>query len=581
MLDFLEMEQNMKRTLKRILPILLSLVVICSIVWYLFGYDRGFLQDMLLGSARYFEQQGNHNIATWLYNQAYQHSGNDDDVIIELAERFKKIGNYTQAEVVLTNAIAEGGSADLYIALSKAYVEQDKLLDAVRMLDNITNPEIKAQLDAQRPATPVATPAPGYYTQYMLVTIEANEGDTLCISKSKDFPSIESVYEGGITLVGGENNINAVAIGENGLVSEPAYFSYIVGGVIEEVNVSDPILDAYFRELLNMTIADKIFTDDLWTITSITVPEGVQDFSDLGRLSYLETLIIEGQNLNGLQMLSSLSQLKKLVIRDCPLSASDLSIIGSLPNLENLTLSNCSLSNISGLANAKRLISLDLSGNAINDLSPVAFLDKLAELNLSSNALTNLSALSALENLVTLDVSYNSLTSIAPLSACPKLCVLIAGNNQIAEIPVFNDTGVLITLSLANNELTDITALSNYGSLVGLDLSHNKLVDVRSLAELNKLTIVDISYNQISTLPSWSKSCALVELNASHNKINSVSPLRGLSSLNYVYLDHNKISNVTPLAECEMLVRVNVFGNYVKDVSALTVKDIIVNYDPK
>ena len=73
----------MKRTLKRILPIFLTLVIICSIIWYLFVYDRGIMQDMLLGSARFFEQQGNHNIATWLYNQAYQQSGNDDTVIIE------------------------------------------------------------------------------------------------------------------------------------------------------------------------------------------------------------------------------------------------------------------------------------------------------------------------------------------------------------------------------------------------------------------------------------------------------------------------------------------------------------------
>ena len=108
----------MKRTFKRFLPIILCLVIICSIVWYLFSYDRGFLQDMLLGSARYFEEQGNHEMATWLYKQAYLHSGNDDDVVIELAERFKKIGNYTQAEVVLANAIKEGASVELYITVS-------------------------------------------------------------------------------------------------------------------------------------------------------------------------------------------------------------------------------------------------------------------------------------------------------------------------------------------------------------------------------------------------------------------------------------------------------------------------------
>ena len=570
----------MKRTIKRFLPILLSLVIICSIIWYLFSYDRAFMQDILLGSARYFEQQGNHEAATWLYNQAYLHSGNDDGVIIELAERFKKIGNYTQAEVVLTNAIKEGGSADLYIALSRTYVEQDKLMDAVEMLDNITNPEIKAQLDAQRPCAPVATPISGYYTQYMNVAIEVTNGDQLYVATDEDFPSINSAYQGGITLVGGENKINAIAVNANGLVSVPSYFSYIVGGVIEEVTISDPVLDSHYRELLNMTASDKLFSDDLWTITSLTVPKGVKDFNDLGRLTYLETLVIDGQNVNGLQTLSALTQLKNLTIRGCSLSATDLSIIGVLPNLENLVLTNCSLTNISGLSNASRLVSLDLSNNAIKDLSPLSFMEKLANLNLSSNALTNLSPLSALGNLTSLDVSYNSLTSLAPLATCPRLSALAASNNQIKEIPVFNDTTVLTMLTLTSNELKDISPLSKYTSLTGLDLAYNLISDVSSLSGLNKLTSVNISHNQITTLPSWSKDCALIELDGSYNKITSVSPLRGLSYLNYVTLDHNKLSNINPLAECRMLVRVSVFGNYVKDVSKLTDMSIIVNYDP-
>ena len=580
MTEYLETEQNMKRTLKRILPIFLSLVIICSIFWYLFVYDRGIMQDVLLSSARFFEQQGNHNIATWLYNEAYLQSGNDVKVIIELAERFKKMGNYTQAEVVLTNAISEGGSAELYIALSKAYVEQDKLSDAVDMLDNITNPDIKAQLDDMRPAVPVTSLPSGYYNKYMTVSIEAQQGQALYISTTNEYPSTQSLYEGSFTLSSGENKICAVAVDENGLVSSPAMFSYIVGGVIEEVTVSDPVLDNLFRETLNMTASEKLFTDDLWKITSLTIPKGVEDFSALSYLSFLDTLVMESPILNGLQMLSPLTQLKNLTIRNCPLSATDLNILGALPNLESLTLTDCSLSNISGLSNASRLVNLDLRNNAIKDLTPLSFLTNLSVLNLSGNALTNLSPLSALENLTALDVSYNSLTSLVPLTTCPKLSALAASNNQITAMPIFDSTGVLTSLNLSSNDLTDISPLGQYTSLTQLQLSYNLITDVSSLSDLNKLTIVDISHNQIAALPTWSKSCALVELNASHNKINSVYSLGGLQQLNYVTLDHNKISNINPLADCGMLVRVSVFGNYVKDVSKLTAQDIIVNWDP-
>ena len=570
----------MKRTIKRFLPILLSLVIICSIIWYLFVYDRGFMQDVLLTGARFFERQGSHSVATWLYNQAYLHSGNDDSVIIELAERFKKIGNYTQAEVVLTSAIAEGGSADLYIALSKTYVEQNKLLDAANMLENITNPDLKSQLDARRPAAPVATPAPGFYSQYINVSIESEHSTDLFIATDGDFPSVKNAYTDSITLVGGENKIYAIAVDENGLVSQPSYFGYTVGGVIEEVTISDPVLDSLYRELLGVGMETQLFTNDLWSITSLNVPEGVKDFSDLGRLAYLETLVIDGLSIDNLQMLAPLSQLKSLTIRGCPLSATDLSVIGALPNLENLTLQDCSLSNISGLSGAARLVTLDLSKNAIRDLGGLSFMENLTTLNLSSNALTNLSALSALEKISVLDVSYNSLTSIAPLATCKSLSVVIATNNQLSEIPAFNDTTVLKTLDLSNNNLTSVDNLSKYTSLSVLGLSYNQITDVSALAGLNQLTSVDFSHNEISAIPAWNKSCQLVELNGSYNKITSVAPLRGLACLNNVYLDYNKLTNINPLAECRMLVRVSIYGNSVKDVSKLTDISVFVNYDP-
>ena len=94
----------MKRMLKRILPILLVIVVICSIVWYLFVYDREFTQDVLLTSARYFDDRGNHTFAAWLYRQAYLQSDDNETIAIELAEQFTQIGNYTQAENTLASS---------------------------------------------------------------------------------------------------------------------------------------------------------------------------------------------------------------------------------------------------------------------------------------------------------------------------------------------------------------------------------------------------------------------------------------------------------------------------------------------
>lgn len=569
----------MKRTLKRLLPIFLCLVLICSICWYFLSYDREFTRDMLLGCARFFEKHSNYSMASWFYNQAYLHSGNDDDVIIELAERYRQSGNYTQAEIALTNAIAEGGTVDLYVALCNIYVEQDKLLDAAKMLDNIMDPDIKSQLDAMRPPQPVPSHAPNKYAQYITVELSANSDGSLYVATDGDFPSIQDVYTGGITLQSGENSIYAITVAPNGLVSIPAYFGYTVGGVIEEVTISDPVLNALYRQLLNVGSDDMLFTDDLWRITSLTVPEGVSDYTEIGRLTYLENLVMEDAKIENLQMLSDLTQLKSLTIRGSSLSREDLRIIGNLPNLEHLVLVRCSLSNISELANASKLLTLDLSENAIEDLSPLSFMDHLTTLNLSYNAVSTTSPLSALSNLKELDVSNNLLTSLMPLSICTKLEVLRASYNQLDHLTVFQNPEVLVELDVSNNLLTNVDVLSEYTSLKRLTLARNQLTDISSLSGLIRLEYLDFSNNEVTKLPEFNRACMLITINGNYNKLTSVAELGGLPQLNWVFLDYNNISNLNPLADCYLLIQVDVFGNPIGDISKLDAMDVIVNHD--
>ena len=506
----------MKRNLKRLLPILLCIVIVFSMIWYLFVYDRAFTLDIILNGARYFENRGNYTIATWLYNQAYLQSDHDDDVIIELAERFKKAGNYTKAEVTLSNAIAEGGSAKLYIALCRTYVEQDKLLDATNMLDSITDPEIKAQLDAQRPAAPTASPAPGFYNQYITVTVDMGSEGSLFVSTDGVFPSTKKhPYTGEIVLQGGENAIYAIAVGQNGLVSVPAYFGYTVGGVIEDVSIDDPVLDALIRQELGLTAGVQLQTDDLWQIKNLTVPKDVEGLEDLGLLTQLESLTMENRSVESLSMISTLTRLQTLTIRGCALSSKDVQRIGNLPNLEQLTLEDCSLTDISGLSVASKLITLDLSGNAIRDVSALSLMENLTTLDLSNNALTNLSALSGLTQLVKLNVSHNSLTSLTPLISCSALAELNASTNQITEIPAFTNPNVITVLDISDNELTSVSPAAKFENLRELYVSKNNLTHLSDLAVLTKLERIDFSRNEVTVLPYWEKSCALIYINGS------------------------------------------------------------------
>jgi internalin A len=570
----------MYKSLKRMLPIFLGIVIICSLVWYLFSYDQDFTRDMLLYQARNFEEQGNHSAASWLYELAYQQSGRDETVAIELAERFKANGNYTKAEVTLANAIADGGSVDLYIALCRTYVEQDKLLDAVNMLDNIADPAIKAQIATLRPAAPTATPDAGYYSQYVPVTISCQTGK-LYLTTDGVYPTTEAEPSDGIiTLPSGETTIHALAVDDNGLVSPLSIFGYTISGVIEEVTFKDNIIETVVRDALGVNDNVVIFTNDLWTLSELQIPEGTQTLADLTLMPYLEKLSIVSTTADNLDALSGLSYLAELSITDSYLSTGDLTTIAALPALQRLTLNGCGLSSIGALSGAIHLTHLDLSENAIRDLSALGSMRELTALNLSNNALEHLLTLPPMPKLQELDVSYNSLPTVELLSSCTAMKKLNISNNFITSIAGLEALTGLEALNASFNAIEDVTPLAGLTALLDLDLSSNQLVDITCLEDLKLLQNFSFSRNQVTALPAWPLDSQLVYIDGSNNSLTSVKELKDFFHLNYVVMDYNNITSVDDIAECFNLVRVSIYGCPVKDVSKLEAHGIIVNYNP-
>lgn len=570
----------MKNFTKTLVPILLALLIIASLVWYCFVYDRDFTRDMLLNQARYHSTNGNPRAASWFYDLAYEHSGQDEIVAIELANQFKAAGNYTKAEYTLSNAIADGGTSELYIALCKTYVEKDKLLDAVNMLDNIADPVIKAELDALRPAAPTSDPVPGFYSQYIPVKLSSSTG-TLYYSTNGEYPSIEDApYTEPFTLGGGETTIYAVSVADNGLVSPLSILGFTVGGVIEEISFQDSIIENTIRERINRVDDKPLFSNELWSISSFTMPAEAQYVDDLTKLSYLQSLEINGQTFDSLRFLTALTDLTELKLINCRFQTEDLAVIAALPNLKRLTLSDCGLSTVSGLDNAQNLEYLDLSNNTIRNLDPLSNLMKLQEINLCHNALTGLNALSVLTNLEKLDVSYNSLTSIAPIATCTKLNYLNANHNELSGLGAINNLPALSYLAANNNALSDISALGSSVTLKELHVASNEITDISFLSALSNLEILDFSSNNVTALPTWSGDCKLRTIDGSHNALTSLDSLKNQMNLTHIYMDYNQIKSITALESCYKLVLVNVYGNEIDDVKPLTEHDIIVNWDP-
>ena len=570
----------MKKTIRILAAALMVMVILASIVWYLFIYDRAFTRDTLLQQARFHDLHGNSKISALFYDFAYVFSDQDEDVAIELANQYKADGNYTKAEYTLTAALKNNPTSDLYVALSRAYVEQDKLLDAVNLLENISNPQLKAQVDALRPSTPAADYAAGYYSQYMDIHFSST-GKYIFYTTDGDYPSTKgSVYQNRISLPAGETAVYAISVGENGLVSPLTVLNYTITGVIEEVTFSDPAMEAALRQLVGADAEDTVYTNQLWNISEFTVPEGTASFEDLKLLPYLQKLTIREHNMDSLSHLSTLASLKTLDLSGTRFPVEDISYLATLPSLTELDLSHCGLSTIAGISDSQSLTVLNLSNNTIRNLEALAPMSTLTELDLSHNAVTSLSSLSSLANLSKLLVNYNAVKSLEPLASCVKLSHLEADYNELSKLKGIEHLPLLTHLSVDYNTISDVTLLNGCLDMVNLSIASNDITDISSLFTLTKLQIFDFSGNKVEALPDWPDGCALTTIDGSYNALTSISGLKNMEKLTHVYMDYNLLTNIDSLAENFCLVQVNVYGNAIPDVEKLRDHDIIVNYDP-
>ena len=372
----------MKNIMKRIVPLLLVAALIASACWYIFVYDRETVRDFLMAQARNCAQNGHFEAAAWFYDISYEFAGEDENVAIDLAQIYKDSGNYTKAEYTLVSAIADGATSELYMALCRTYVEQDKLLDAVNMLDKVADPAIKAELDALRPAAPTPDFVPGFYSQYISLTF-THEGGTLYVSTDGQYPSTaDTPCVTPVALEGGETKIYAVTVGDNGLVSPLAILSYTVGGVIEEVEFQDAVIEELVQQQLMFGHDTAIYSDDLWTITKMNVPAEAMELGDLRHLLYLEELSLTGRQIEDLSFLEGMTRLKKLDLSGSTISA-DMSMLKALPALEELNLRGCSISSLAFLEGAPSLKKLDLSSNAVGNLTVLSTIPSLQTLDLS------------------------------------------------------------------------------------------------------------------------------------------------------------------------------------------------------
>ena len=552
----------MKYILKIFLIVLLVVAIIGGACWFFLVQRPDLTMSVFAHWGDYFYDAGRYNRAVALYETACKLAPENANLPVRLAQAYINSGNYTKAEYTLVSAITNNPeSVQLYVALSKTYIEQDKILDAEQMLDRITSSDVKAQIDALRPRPPVLSPESGYYSEYIDVSVSAT-GGTAYLAVNQDYPSIETdAYEAPVTLAAGDSKVVVVTVAENGLVSDAVYGGYTIGSVVEEVKLADSTLDRYVRELLGKSASDTLMSDELWEIEELTLPEGVQDISDLTRFAGLQTLTIQNATGLDLSVLPQLTTLQTLDLSGTTLPTSILEAIGTLPELKKLVLESC----------------------AVTAINPLVGLSNLEYLDLTNNSVADLTAITALEHLKDLYLTNNPVKSITYLNSCLELERLHIENCGVSRLSSLAGNTSLQELYASNNEISDISVLSDCVSLSVLDISDNQVKDVSVIANLPELTYFLASHNQIESLPTFdTATCKLVRINVNNNQLTDLSPLKGLPALNYIFADYNQISDISGLEDCPLLTQLNLFDNPVNEEQVKALQEIgrIVNYTP-
>lgn len=552
----------MKYILKIFLIVLLVVAIIGAACWFFLVQRPDLTMSVFAHWGDYFYDAGRYNRAVSLYETACKLSPDNANLPVRLAQAYINSGNYTKAEYTLVSAITNNPeSVQLYVALSKTYIEQDKILDAEQMLDRITSADVKAQIDALRPNVPVLSPESGYYSEYIDVAVTAT-GGTAYLAVNQDYPSIETdAYEAPVTLEAGDSKVVVVTVAENGLVSDAVYGGYTIGSVVEEVTLSDSALDSYVRELLGKSASDTIMSDELWELEELTLPEGVQDISDLTRFAGLKTLTIQNATGLDLSVLPQLTTLQTLDLSGTTLPTSTLDAIGTLPELKKLVLQSCAVTAINPLVGLSNLEYLDLTNNSVSDLTAITALEHLKDLYLTNNPVKSITYLNSCLELERLHIENCGVSRLSSL----------AGNTSLQE------------LYASNNEISDISVLSDCVSLSVLDISDNQVKDISVIANLPELTYFLASHNQIESLPTFdTANCKLVRINVNNNQLTDLSPLKGLPALNYIFADYNQISDISGLEDCPLLTQLNLFDNPVNEAQVKALQEIgrIVNYTP-
>ncbi len=169
--------------------------------------------------------------------------------------------------------------------------------------------------------------------------------------------------------------------------------------------------------------------------------------------------------------MENLKQLYDLYIYNSPI-VNMTERLGTLSNLQFLTLQACSLTSLPNLSGLSQLFYVYLNQNR---LSKVEGLTDVSYLVLSNNLFTDIPKLNTPSRLQYLDMNHNSLKNMLAITSHINLQTLYLINTTLSSVPgTIDRLQQLQNLDLSNNKLFHLpTNILNLANLKKLDIRNN------------------------------------------------------------------------------------------------------------
>ncbi|MDP2920277.1 MAG: leucine-rich repeat domain-containing protein [Dehalococcoidia bacterium] len=267
------------------------------------------------------------------------------------------------------------------------------------------------------------------------------------------------------------------------------------------VTFADLALEKAVRDAIGKPSGD-IHQSDVSSLTLLNArSKGVSNLTGLEYCVRLRNLYLDKNQITDVSPLGELHNLIEVSIGS-NLIKDSRPLTTNHPYMINLWLRGNQISDLTPLANlaGTTLQWLDLSGNQITDISSVGGLIGLRNLSLSYNKIKDISAIAKLTNLNYLYLAHNEISDMSALGNIRILMELTLNNNRISDISSLGIT--LITaqarVDLSSNLISDISPLVSRGLGAGgkLNLQDNPLgpESVNTYIPRLKARGVDVQY---------------------------------------------------------------------------------------